>query len=455
MRSPDSSHALFGAMKMLPDLIILDINMPSGNGLAVCEMMACDQRCAHIPVIVHSEIADEAVKRRCERLGAHYVEKSARSWAEIKSLVESLIGEHRAAPPEPKDAVQPSEGAYASHSSMRDSPVLADAKSAGVSASPADRQSPADAAPTSAPTTGRRLVLCIESPKGRLESVEHQLLAVDIEVSRSADPEEGFWTCFTERPFAIVVQIADDKNGLLKLLARIVQHPVTRAIPVLVINENELISAGDLPSAGKIKILEHAVDWEDLLCELEAYCPVLHQDKLIPSPSTRHSAAPAEHKEDKASVAGSQPATGESSQEPIVLLCIDDDPVVAKSIAKRLQPYPINLKWANNGTQGYMMAMAEKPDLIILDLKMPNGEGNYVLVKLKENPHTQNIPVIVLTIEKHLGVRRQMFSIGADAYLNKPIDWAVLFGEMSRCVHLPTQLLQDYRLKDQLSLAEL
>jgi hypothetical protein len=48
-----------------------------------------------------------------------------------------------------------------------------------------------------------------------------------------------------------------------------------------------------------------------------------------------------------------------------------------------------------------------------------------------------------------------MFSIGADAYLNKPIQWPELFAEMSRCVRLPKQLMQDYKLKDELTLAEL
>ena len=80
IRSPDAAHALMGAMKVKPDLIILDVNMPSGNGLAVCEMMASDPRYAGIPVIIHSMLGDEATKERCRRLGARHVEKSSKSW---------------------------------------------------------------------------------------------------------------------------------------------------------------------------------------------------------------------------------------------------------------------------------------------------------------------------------------------------------------------------------------
>jgi CheY-like chemotaxis protein len=88
-------------------------------------------------------------------------------------------------------------------------------------------------------------------------------------------------------------------------------------------------------------------------------------------------------------------------------------------------------------------------------MKMPNGEGNYVLTKIKDNPLTKSIPVIVLTVETNKGVRRQMFAIGADAYMNKPIQWPELFAEIGRCVRLPNQLLQDYKLDDRLTLAEL
>ena len=70
IHSPDAAHALIGVMKVKPDLVILDVNMPSGNGLAVCEMMASDPRYAGIPVIIHSVLGDEATRERCRQLGA-------------------------------------------------------------------------------------------------------------------------------------------------------------------------------------------------------------------------------------------------------------------------------------------------------------------------------------------------------------------------------------------------
>lgn len=444
MRSPDAAHALLGVMKVLPDLVILDINMPSGNGLAVCEMITCDQRCAHIPVIVHTAFSDDAVIKRCEQLGAHLVEKSPRSWTDIKAMVEKLLGDSASSASHPEETV--------AESDVYSAPSASDEGQMQTSEQATPAAESAAASTEAAAHSGRRLVLCFESPAGQLDKVEHQLHAIGIEVMKTSDLEEGFWTCFTEKPSAIIVQIADNKKGLIALLTRIAQHPVTRLTPVMVINENDLLTASDLPSGGKIKILKSPVDCEDLLCELEAYFPSFHHDDLT---SPAKAATPVAKSGKAASAATSQPAATADATPMLTILCVDDDPVVARSIANRLQPYPIKLRWANNGTQGYMLAVTEKPDLVLLDLKMPNGEGNYVLTKIKENPQTEHIPVIVLTVETHKGVRRQMFAIGADAYLNKPIQWPELFAEMGRCVRLPKQLLHDYKLKDQLSLAEL
>ena len=142
-------------------------------------------------------------------------------------------------------------------------------------------------------------------------------------------------------------------------------------------------------------------------------------------------------------------------EESLTVLCIDDDPVVARSIAIRLQPYGIKVKGADNGTQGYLLGVTAQPDLILLDLKMPNGQGNYVLGKLKDNPRTKDIPVIILTMDTTAGVRRQMLSLGADAFLTKPVDWHEMFAEMGRCIKLPKQLLIDYHLPEQLTLSQL
>jgi CheY-like chemotaxis protein len=466
-RSPDAAHALMGIMKIRPDLVILDVNMPSGNGLAVCEMMACDRQCAGIPVIIHSVFADEAVKRRCQQLGAYHVEKSPRSWDEIKSLVEALIGEKRTAQPQP--ATPPSRTASkppVDNATVESPETLQRLEEVGSTAStklsamekPDSAPTPASspvAPPRTPPVCGRSRVLCIESPKDRLESVDRQLSALGMEVVRVSDLGEGYWTCFTEKPHVVVIQSGDGREKLLELLCRLTEHPVTRALPVLLINEDDAIANNELPSSGNVKIVKCPMDWENLLGELEKLLPGFGREAGDPVASIVYPSPNTSGTNDQPVGPEGQPLGTAAEQEPLKVLCIDDDPVIARSIAVRLQPYGIKVKGADNGMQGYLMAATDQPDLILLDLKMPNGEGNYILSKLKDNEHTKEIPVIILTMESHPGVRRQMFSMGAAAFLTKPMRWPELFAEMGRCIQLPEQLMVDYKLTPQLTLSQL
>lgn len=468
LRSPDAAHALLGAMKARPDLIILDVNMPAGNGLAVCEMMASDPRYADIPVVIHSVINDDATKERAKRLGAYFVEKSPRSWGAIKELVQTLIGGEKPSSPESateqvaSDELWAADQAEARETGERQ--VRQEMKAPAVTPPVAEKPAPARRSTSvqvessgTSPTCGRPRVLCIESPKDRLEFVEHQLSALGIEVTRTSDLEEGFWTCFTEKPQVVIIQAAENKKPLQGLLDRLSQHPVTRMLPVLLIDENNVISASGLPGAVNLRVLTYPMDWEDLLGELEALLPIFGRREeegiLMKIADSSPAEGPTEEMPPITTTGSS--AVSEGEERPLRILCVDDDPVVARAISIRLQPYGITVISANNGTQGHLMAVTEQPDLILLDLKMPKGEGNYVLSKLKEGSRTEHIPVIILTVESHPGVKRQLISVGAAAFLSKPIRWPLLFEEMARCVKMPKQLLDDYRISPPLTHAEL
>jgi len=75
----------------LPDLICLDINMPSSNRLSVCEMMATDETAARIPVIVLSEDKTSETIRRCADMCAYHVHKSTDAWPRIEPVIYELV----------------------------------------------------------------------------------------------------------------------------------------------------------------------------------------------------------------------------------------------------------------------------------------------------------------------------------------------------------------------------
>ncbi len=465
IRSPDAAHALMGIMKVKPDLVILDIYMPSGNGLAVCEMMASDPHYSGIPVIIHSILGDEATKERTQRLGAHYVEKSPQSWAQIKALVETLIGKGGGEDdmtenmPEVAGAL-PEEQSTAAHGNepVPASPATADMLAGGETvAAPSPEKldsalakEPSDVIPQPiVPVCGHARVLCIDGLQGELELFQNRLSALGVEVTRINDLEEGFWTCFTNKPHVVVIRMAGGDKKLLEILHRFVSHPFTRNFPVIFINQGNEIPAENLPVSANFKALRTPIAWNELFQELEKIIPIADLQKDDPLVKTMYSGKEIDVTDAPASSAPplQSAVPGETS---LKILCIDDDPVIVKSIAARLKPYAIEVKEAHNGTTGYLQAISDMPDIILLDLQMPHGDGHYVLAKLKEHSRTKDIPVIMLTVETHPGVRRQMLGLGAAGFLSKPVHWREFFAEIGRHVQLPDQLIRDYHLPEDL-----
>ena len=118
------------------------------------------------------------------------------------------------------------------------------------------------------------------------------------------------------------------------------------------------------------------------------------------------------------------------------ILCIDDDPEVSGAIELRLSKYDVHLIRAFHGMHGYAEALAHKPDVIVMDLAMPRGDGATILECLRRNRQTASIPVIVLTGMRDRRLRHRLLNLGADRFLHKPIRLDELTHELGRFVEL-------------------
>ena len=122
------------------------------------------------------------------------------------------------------------------------------------------------------------------------------------------------------------------------------------------------------------------------------------------------------------------------------VLCIDDDPEVSRALGIRLGNHNVEVLRAFHGMQGFWLALTEKPDLIITDLRMPQGEGDYVVECLKGNADTRHIPVFVLTGRRDKNLQRRMQNLGVDDYFLKPIDFDLLRDHLKRFIPLAEDL---------------
>jgi CheY-like chemotaxis protein len=82
---------------------------------------------------------------------------------------------------------------------------------------------------------------------------------------------------------------------------------------------------------------------------------------------------------------------------------------------------------AMQGSVGLVLARDHVPDLILLDLNLPDVSGEEVLLRLLSDPQTAEIPVVVLSADATKGQVKRLLDAGARAYLTKPIDVATFY----------------------------
>lgn len=115
------------------------------------------------------------------------------------------------------------------------------------------------------------------------------------------------------------------------------------------------------------------------------------------------------------------------------VLVIDDDPMIRGLVKAMLEAEGYEVALAEDGLQGVEMIDAEPRPidicLIVLDVVMPGMNGLEVLTRLKMQPHTQGIPVLMLTGESKAEDIMAGYSVGADYYITKPFTrQQLLFG---------------------------
>jgi signal transduction histidine kinase/DNA-binding response OmpR family regulator len=141
--------------------------------------------------------------------------------------------------------------------------------------------------------------------------------------------------------------------------------------------------------------------------------------------------------------ASGQAALGPAQRRPLrrpnqglpgtAILVVDDDPSVRQLIARHLEQDGWSTVQASNAADALQLAREIRPMLITLDIMMPDASGWWVLEKLKEDPQTAGIPVLVVTIVED---QRLVFALGASDYLGKPYDRGALIAKIRRL--LPT-----------------
>ena len=108
------------------------------------------------------------------------------------------------------------------------------------------------------------------------------------------------------------------------------------------------------------------------------------------------------------------------------VLIVDDDPQVLLSLKISLKPYRFEITTLDKSTQFWSVLEDVKPDLLVLDIDMPDINGIELCQILRSDRHWQHLPVLFLSVHQDEKTQVRAFNIGADDYISKPVTGSVL-----------------------------
>ncbi len=115
-----------------------------------------------------------------------------------------------------------------------------------------------------------------------------------------------------------------------------------------------------------------------------------------------------------------------------LILLVEDEDAILMAMQLYLQRSGYRVIKAQTGPDGLKAAMSERPDLIMLDLLLPEMNGFLVLEALKENPSTADIPVVICSAKTQESDQKRARELGADGFLSKPFTPGQLLAKVKQ-----------------------
>ncbi len=110
------------------------------------------------------------------------------------------------------------------------------------------------------------------------------------------------------------------------------------------------------------------------------------------------------------------------------ILCVEDNPQNMRLVRKILKHQGYEVLEAVDGTSGIEMTETERPDLVLMDINLPDIDGLEATRRLKANAAVSHIPIVALTANAMYGDEERCLAAGCDGYVSKPVSKTKLIG---------------------------
>ncbi len=116
------------------------------------------------------------------------------------------------------------------------------------------------------------------------------------------------------------------------------------------------------------------------------------------------------------------------------ILIVDDSATIVLMEKTILARGAYDITVANDGVQALELVSQSRPDLVLMDVKMPHLDGFATVQKLRADPATREIPIIMVTTQGAADQREKSLAVGCNDFVTKPIDGSVLLAKISALI---------------------
>jgi chemotaxis family two-component system sensor histidine kinase/response regulator PixL len=245
-------------------------------------------------------------------------------------------------------------------------------------------------------------ILLVDDDKDLIYGMKIWLRANGFQVCYASDAASAITMAKTHRPDLIVLDIGLPGGDGYMTMARLRTLMPLAHIPIIVMSARDArVHEKKALEAGAEAFFQKPFDNRQLLAAI--------QKALAPK-----TALPAQEGE----VLQKTPAEAQEKK----ILVIGDDQDLLQGLRIRLRSYGFDVHLASNTPPGIPLALKTQPDLIILDVGRPGGDGYLNMARLRSHPPTAHVPIIIITAADASTPQDRALKSGAEAFFQKPID---------------------------------
>ena len=261
------------------------------------------------------------------------------------------------------------------------------------------------------------IVMIVDDDEFDLKRMADMMKAQNISTILAVSGQECIDKIENVIPDILVLDLLMPDIDGFKVLHQVKNKPQTKDLPIIVVTAKDITQDDRMRLQGNVTsiIAKSESTPEDLFAEIKRIIDNIDHFKK----PNQHKVKPGKKEAQ---------VLNQSKQKDILIL--EDNPdnmITIKAILKG----NYNLWEATNGEEGLKFIEIHKPDLILLDMSLPNISGQEIVSILKADDRTKSIPIIAVTAQAMIGDKEMIMGYGCDGYVSKPIDGELLLDEIN------------------------